>query len=132
VGRHNVVLVHPTETLAQALRALARCMQQDGNVLIFPEGTRSPDGSMSEFKKSFALLSCALGVPVVPVIISGTFEALPKGRFFPQYRHPVSARFLNPVHPDGHTPASLAIEIQSIIQKEVEKNSLPAFLESGK
>ncbi|RPI01890.1 MAG: long-chain fatty acid--CoA ligase [Ignavibacteriae bacterium] len=124
VDRHNVVLVHPTETLLLALRKLARCLQQGGSVLIFPEGTRSSDGSLSDFKKSFALLSCALGVPVVPVIIDGTIDALPKGTLFPRRGVSVSVRFLQPVHPDGHTPASLTAEIFSIIKSAVEKNHM--------
>jgi long-chain acyl-CoA synthetase len=132
VDRHNVVLVHPTETLSLALRKLARCLKQNSNVLIFPEGTRSPDGSLTDFKKSFALLSCALGIPVVPVIINGTFEALPKGTLFPKRGLPVSVQFLKPVHPDGHTPASLTSEIHSIIQKEVDTNRSLASTEFGK
>ena len=128
VDRHNVVLVHPTETLALALKKLAQCLKQNKNVLIFPEGTRSSDGSLTEFKKSFALLSCALGIPVVPVVIQGTFHALPKGRLIPKYKTRVSIRFLDMIHPDGHTPASLASEIHSIIQLEIEKNLSPALL----
>jgi long-chain acyl-CoA synthetase len=132
VDRHNVVLVHPTETLALALKKLARCLKQNKNVLIFPEGTRSPDGMLTEFKKSFALLSCALGIPVVPVVIQGTFNALPKGKLIPKYKAQVSIRFLHVIHPDGYTPASLASEIHSLIQRECEKNSSLVSLESGK
>jgi len=131
VDHHNVVLVHPTETLLLALRKLARCLKQNSSVLIFPEGTRSPDGSLSDFKKSFALLSCALNIPVVPVIIDGTIDALPKGKLFPKYGTSVSVRFLAPIHPDGHTPASLTSEISSIIKTEVEKNQYTHQIKSG-
>jgi long-chain acyl-CoA synthetase len=131
VDRHNVVLVHPSGTLALALRKLALCLKQNNNVLIFPEGTRSPDGALTDFKKSFALLSCALNIPVVPVIITGTFNALPKGSLFPKFRTPLTVRFLHPVHPDGHTPESLTSEIYSIIKYEVDKNQYTIQLKSG-
>jgi len=131
VDRHNVVLVHPTETLALALKRLAQCLKQNNNVLIFPEGTRSPNGTLTEFKKSFALLSCALGIPVVPVLIQGTFHALPKGKLLPKYKAHVSVRFLQPIHPDGHTPASFASEIHSIILSDGEKNQSLVPMKSG-
>jgi long-chain acyl-CoA synthetase len=131
VDRHNVVIVHPTETLLSALRKLARCLQLGSSVLVFPEGTRSSDGSLTDFKKSFALLSCSLGVPVVPVIIEGTFAALPKGMLLPKFKAPISVRFLEPVHPDGHTPESLTSEIFSIIKTEVDKTSLSSFSFNG-
>lgn len=123
VDRHNVVRVLPNEQLAPALRTLARCLEAEKNVLIFPEGTRSTDGLLTDFKRAFALLSCALQVPVVPVVINGTLDTLPKGKLWPKYGVPVSVRFLEAVSPDGHTPASLTAEIQSIMEDEIEQHS---------
>ena len=48
--------------------------------LVFPEGTRSRDGSMREFKKGGFLIARRAGVPVLPVRISGTHLLLPPGR----------------------------------------------------
>lgn len=48
--------------------------------LVFPEGTRSRDGSMQEFKKGGFLIARRAGVPVLPVRISGTRRLLPPGR----------------------------------------------------
>ncbi len=47
-------------------------------LLIFPEGTRSPDGSLGSFRKGGFVLATKAGVPVIPVVIDGTFHVLPK------------------------------------------------------
>ena len=48
---------------------------------LFPEGTRSPDGRLQEFKKGAFVLALKTGLPIVPVGISGTREVMPKGSF---------------------------------------------------
>jgi len=47
-------------------------------LLIFPEGTRSPDGALGPFKKGGFVLATKTGTPVVPAIVEGTFQVLPK------------------------------------------------------
>jgi 1-acyl-sn-glycerol-3-phosphate acyltransferase len=49
------------------------------SVIIFPEGTRSKDGKLQDFKSGAMLLAIKSGVPLVPVAISGTYDILPKG-----------------------------------------------------
>ncbi|WP_144793668.1 1-acyl-sn-glycerol-3-phosphate acyltransferase [Kocuria palustris] len=57
-------------------------------VLIFPEGTRSRDGRMREFKVGAAALSQSLEVPVLPVALIGAHEAMPKGASWPRWGRP--------------------------------------------
>jgi 1-acyl-sn-glycerol-3-phosphate acyltransferase len=54
------------------------------SVVIFPEGTRSPDGRLGTFKPGVMHLAVKAGVPVVPVAIDGTHHILPKGRLLPR------------------------------------------------
>ncbi|MPZ52711.1 MAG: 1-acylglycerol-3-phosphate O-acyltransferase [Acidimicrobiia bacterium] len=49
------------------------------SVIIFPEGTRSPDGSLLPFKKGAFTMAVAAGLPILPVTISGSGEAWPAG-----------------------------------------------------
>ena len=67
----------------QAIKSLdeaARKIAAGTSVIIFPEGTRSRDGSIQEFKAGALVLAIKSGVDLVPVAIRGTFEILPKGR----------------------------------------------------
>ncbi|RJP25084.1 MAG: 1-acyl-sn-glycerol-3-phosphate acyltransferase [Candidatus Abyssobacteria bacterium SURF_5] len=66
---------------AQAFSSLDRAaeMVRAGMpLLIFPEGTRSPDGSLGSYKKGGFVLAVKAGVSVIPVVIEGTYHVLPK------------------------------------------------------
>ncbi len=62
----------------QSLREAAGRIRNGVSVMIFPEGTRSPDGSIGEFKKGGFVLAYDAGVPVVPVVINGTWAIMSK------------------------------------------------------
>ncbi len=70
----NVLPVDPDAHLLRAMKAGA-CGLRSGRILcIFPEGGRSFDGQLGEFKKGVAILAGEIGVPAVPVAIRGTYE----------------------------------------------------------
>jgi 1-acyl-sn-glycerol-3-phosphate acyltransferase len=71
---------HDRDAAIEALdRAGARLRQDGGVVILFPEGTRSPDGDLLPFKKGPFMLALKLGVPVIPVGLSGSRRVMPKG-----------------------------------------------------
>jgi 1-acyl-sn-glycerol-3-phosphate acyltransferase len=74
---------------AGAMRTALRLLQEGAALLVFPEGTRGPEGVLREPKAGAAMLAILAGVPVVPVFISGSGRALAKGRRLPQ---PVKVR----------------------------------------
>lgn len=65
----------------EAVIAAKAVVNQGLNMLIYVEGKRSFDGKLIPFKKGPFYLAAECGVPVVPVTIAGTHEAMPKGRF---------------------------------------------------
>ena len=65
------------EALAQAIEKVEK---KHYSFLVFPEGTRSKDGRMRDFKKGSFLIALRAGVPVLPVKISGTHQLMPPGR----------------------------------------------------
>lgn len=71
--------------LAGVKRTLER-LKIGEKVLIFPEGTRSPDGQLQPFKGGLALLARRAKVPLLPMAIVGAYEAWPKGQAFPAPR----------------------------------------------
>lgn len=63
-----------------SLRAAGARIREGATILAFPEGTRSPDGSILPFKKGPFVLALEAGVPIIPVAIHGTGKVLsPKG-----------------------------------------------------
>jgi len=72
------------------------------SVLIFPEGTRSRDGQIIAFKKGGFVLSVDAGVPIIPIVISGTRAVMPKGRLLIRTQA-VRMRILAPIATSGYT-----------------------------
>jgi 1-acyl-sn-glycerol-3-phosphate acyltransferase/long-chain acyl-CoA synthetase len=69
----------------QSIDLCRRLLRAPGNVLIlFPEGTRSLDGTLQQFRPGVGTLLAGLDVPVVPCAISGAHRALPKGCVIPR------------------------------------------------
>jgi 1-acyl-sn-glycerol-3-phosphate acyltransferase len=81
------------KSLSTCLAECRRFLANRGKILIlYPEGTRSLDGEMREFKSGVGWLASALQLPIVPAYIEGSHQILPKGRSFPR-PHPVTVRF---------------------------------------
>ena len=88
-------------------RMLGRCMAQlklGNTVALFPEGTRSTTDDMRPFKLGAFVLACEAKVAVLPVLIEGTRDVLPREDFiFPgEGKVYVRVRVLDPIHPDDH------------------------------
>ena len=55
------------------------------NILIYPEGTRTVTGKMSEFKQGIGMLAVEMKVPIVPVKVENTMKMLPRNKFWPRF-----------------------------------------------
>ena len=69
------------ESAIESLKVAANKIKNGVSVLIFPEGTRSRDGKIRPFKKGGFVMAIDCGVPIVPVVITGTRAIMPRGRF---------------------------------------------------
>jgi len=63
----------------RSLQKAAERVKKGASIVIFPEGTRSPDGRLRPFKMGGILIAIKAGCPIVPVAISGSHNVLPKG-----------------------------------------------------
>jgi len=76
-----------------------RLLSEGWSLLIFPEGTRSPDGWTRRFRLGAPYLAAMAGVPVVPVGLVGSYAAMPRGRNWPKPGRPeVHVRYGRPLH----------------------------------
>jgi 1-acyl-sn-glycerol-3-phosphate acyltransferase len=81
------------KSLLGCLNACHLFLQQSkGTLILYPEGTRSPDGEMQPFKQGAGLFAFELGLPIVPAYVEGTHRVLPKGRSVP-HAGAVTVRF---------------------------------------
>ncbi|MBI3224422.1 MAG: 1-acyl-sn-glycerol-3-phosphate acyltransferase [Mycolicibacterium cosmeticum] len=95
------------------LEAAGPLLRQGHTIVIYPEGTRSMDGSIAEFRSGAVRLARDCGVPIIPVALLGTAEVLPKGgKFTPG--SPMQVRIGNPVDPRHTTAAQLRAEVVAL------------------
>jgi len=90
----------PLSSVAFAVAAV----KQRYNLIWFPEGGRSPDGKLKRFRPGIGLLVGAEPVPLVPVWIDGTYEALPLGKRILRL-HRITVTFGEPIDPKDLQPA---------------------------
>ena len=75
-----------------AYRTARGVLERGGVMIIFPEGTRSPDGRLSEARPGVALLAWRTGVPVLPVGVVGAQRFLSRGARLPRFGAPLAVR----------------------------------------
>ena len=80
----NLIPMERSGSIRKSLRAAVAALGRGYNVLIFPEGTRSPDGEMRPFKPTAGYLALHCNVDTLPVYLHGTHAALPKGALLPR------------------------------------------------
>lgn len=103
----------------ESLRIAADTIRKGASVMIFPEGTRSPDGRIQDFKKGGFVLSVDAGVPIVPVVIHGTARILPKGSLRVR-SEPVILEILPPIDTAAYTRKTkdaLMRRVREVIEK---------------
>jgi len=90
------------ESAFESLNMAAGIIRNGVSVMIFPEGTRRRDGNIGSFKKGGFVLAIESGVPILPIIIRGTFSVMPKSRFLIKPGK-VTLEILKPVETSGYT-----------------------------
>ena len=114
--RNNIIILDLDRDLKHSLQYLAEALRKGGNLVIFPEGTRTKDGKIAHFHKTYAILSKELNVPVVPVAIDGAWQALPTGSRLPKIFSPITVAYLEAVQPNEMDYETLNQTVKSRIE----------------
>jgi 1-acyl-sn-glycerol-3-phosphate acyltransferase len=102
-----------------------RALVSEASLIVYAEGTRSPDGRVAKFKAGSFLLAIEAGLPIVPVAIIGTRNVMPKGRLRTE---PADAKLIihDPIQPPRiemptiHDARQLAERVRAIVAETVE------------
>jgi 1-acyl-sn-glycerol-3-phosphate acyltransferase len=101
-----------------------RTLKSGNSVMIFPEGTRSLNGKLQPFKTGAFHIALQAGVPILPIAISGTSEAVRKGGFLVSKNFNIRAQVLDPVPYESFAeldPREVAEMVHKLIAEQLEK-----------
>ncbi|MGL4980792.1 MAG: 1-acyl-sn-glycerol-3-phosphate acyltransferase, partial [Fusobacteriaceae bacterium] len=115
----NLIILDINKSVRDSLKDAASVLKSGGSVVIFPEGARSRNGKMLEFKKSFAILAKELDVPVVPFGIKGAYELFPPNKKFPKSGD-VEFKFFEKINPEKMSYEEIVKKSRDTIKNWVE------------
>jgi 1-acyl-sn-glycerol-3-phosphate acyltransferase len=106
-------------------------IDQRWNLLMFPEGTRSRDGRLGKLRSGAAVIAQQHGIPIVPIFVKGTHDAMPPGRNWPKRRrflaprHRVEVHFGPPIWPgaDEHR-AEVMSRVRAFLEAEASSGAV--------
>jgi 1-acyl-sn-glycerol-3-phosphate acyltransferase len=83
IVRYNAFAIERDRADVKGVKSAIERLEAGNILLVFPEGTRTRDGSVGPMKAGIGLLAERAAVPIVPVLIAGAHKVWPKGRIFP-------------------------------------------------
>ena len=111
----NIILMDINENLKESLQISAEVLKEGKNLVIFPEGARTRDGKLQDFKKFFGILSKELNIPVTVLGIDGAYESMPFGSIFPRPAK-IKLEVLGGVNPSGLSVEEIVNNSKEIIR----------------
>ena len=112
---------------AESIRIMMRlcddALRAGSSIVMFPEGTRSATGRLRAFKPGAFQIAERNRVPIQPIIIRGTSDALPKRGFILRGRHPISIEILEPIpvaEVAGEDPLKMTERVRGLFLSKLE------------
>ncbi len=98
----NSIPVDRDHTDISAIRSVLSLLKNGKGIMIFPEGTRTPDGTLGEAHAGIGLFACKSQVPIVPCRMFGTYEIMNRFSHFPNWNERVTMVFGSPILPEKY------------------------------
>ena len=110
------------ESIEEMMDASEAHLKNGSSVYFFPEGTRSDTGRLKSFKLGAFVLAKKMNLPILPIVINGTTNALPKHSLNFHGHHDISIEVLPEISVadiEKLSPEELALHAQDIIQNKL-------------
>jgi len=117
-------------SVVKMMKAAREALSEGNSIMMFPEGTRSAHGRLKAFKPGAFELAKESQRPLLPIVIQGTAEALPKRGFVLQGRHPITVTILDAIPPESFDDLSveaLSDRVRDRIADQLGEKDEPAL-----
>ncbi len=114
------------DSVRQMLDHCRRSLGQGNSVWIFPEGSRSKDGNLRDFKPGAFILAKELNLPILPIAVSGTCHALPKKSMVMRGHRDITIEVLDEIPPSAFAELSVeqtAAMVRRVIGEHVREHN---------
>ena len=108
--------------MVQMMRDCEAALKGGSAILIFPEGTRSPDGKIQPFKPGGFQIALRNKVPIIPIALEGTAQAFPRDGFMLRGVHRIKVTVLDPIpfeRLEGRRTDEIAKEVHDLIAEAI-------------
>ena len=122
---HPAATRRPRERPADDGRRASATLRAGSSIMMFPEGTRSKTGVLQPFKTGAFELALRTGLPMLPIVLAGTSDALPKRGFVLRGRHPITITVLDPIPPESFRGLDAKALTEQIRQIFVDHQDAP-------
>jgi 1-acyl-sn-glycerol-3-phosphate acyltransferase len=119
-------------SVVQMMKACRETLAAGNSIMMFPEGTRSPNGRMRAFKTGAFELALETRRPILPIVIRGTSDALPKRGFVLRGRHPIRVDVLDELPYESfrsESVESLTQRVRDLIAAQLDEKPAPPRVE---
>jgi 1-acyl-sn-glycerol-3-phosphate acyltransferase len=112
---------------ASHIKMLKQCednLKNGNSIMIFPEGTRSVDGQIHNFKEGAFKIALVSKVPILPIVLDGTSDLLPKNGFIFRKKSTIKVKVLDPIPYESFansTPKDLAEKMREIMTGQFQQ-----------
>jgi len=110
------------QSFAKLVRNCSRKLSSGNSIIIFPEGTRTPDGEIKRFKEGAFRIAQLSKMPILPIVIDGTREVLPKTGILMKASSKFRIRVLNEIPYElfkDETPRKIADNLKQLMSDEL-------------
>lgn len=118
----NAYPISKEKTNLATLKIAIGMLKKGQSVVIFPEGKRTPDGTLQPFNRGVELLASKGKCPIVPVYIKGSYDIWPRDQKSPNWKGRCACYFGEPIYPNGDPKSITSILFKRI--QQLEKISL--------